>query len=56
MQSSQLTADVEQLSEGLGQLPEPLVEPTFTVVSGLPGTGKSYFSSKLAERLQFLIL
>ena len=26
------------------------------MVSGLPGTGKSYFSNKLAERLGFLIL
>jgi predicted kinase len=26
------------------------------VVSGLPGTGKSYFSGKLAERLPFVIL
>jgi len=42
--------------ESLGQLPEPVVEPAFVVVSGLPGTGKSHFSSKLAERLPFVIL
>ena len=42
--------------EGLGELPEPVVEPVFVVVSGLPGTGKSHFSSKLAERLSFIIL
>jgi len=40
----------------LGQLPEPAVKPCFIVVSGLPGTGKSYFCGKLAERLSFLIL
>ena len=56
MQQSQLVSDVQALTESLGQLPEPVVRPTFTVVSGLPGTGKSYFSGKLAERLPFLIL
>jgi predicted kinase len=56
VQQSQLRSDVEQLAEGLGQLPEPVAEPCFIAVSGLPGTGKSYFCSKLAERLPFLIL
>jgi len=42
--------------EGLGELPEPVVAPAFIVVSGLPGTGKSYFCSKLAERLPVVIL
>ncbi len=56
MQHSQLVSDVQQLTESLGQFPEPAVEPTFIVVSGLPGTGKSYFCSKLAERLPILIL
>lgn len=49
-------ADAQRLSESLGQLPEPVVKPAFIVVSGLPGTGKSYFCRKLAERLPFLIL
>ena len=56
VQQSQLLSDVEQLAESLGQLPEPVVKPCFIVVSGLPGTGKSYFCSKLAEKLPFLIL
>ncbi len=56
MQHNELNANVERLTESLGQLPEPVVEPAFVVVSGLPGTGKSYFCSKLAERLPFLIL
>jgi len=47
---------VKRLAESLGQLPEPVVEPTFIAVSGLPGTGKSYFCNKLAERLPFIIL
>ena len=56
MQQSQLLSDVERLTESLWQLPEPVAEPCFIVVSGLPGTGKSYFCGKLAERLPFLIL
>lgn len=55
MESAQ-AADVEQLLKGLGQLPEPEAEPSFIVVSGLPGTGKSYFSAKLTERLPSKIL
>jgi predicted kinase len=54
--SSQLEADVRRLAESLGQLPEPTVAPTLVVVSGLPGTGKSSFSRRLAQRLPFLIL
>ena len=56
MEDSQLVSDVERLTESLGQLPEPMAEPAFVVVSGLPGTGKSYFCNRLAERLPFIIL
>ena len=56
MEDAQPVSDVKLLTESLGQLPEPAVKPAFIVVSGLPGTGKSYFCSKLAERLQFIIL
>ena len=56
MGDSQLTSDVERLLESFGKLPEPVVKPTFIVVSGLPGTGKSYFCGKLAERLRFVVL
>ena len=56
MHYSQVDSDVGRLTESLGQLPEPVVDPTLIVVSGLPGTGKSYFSSQVAERLPFLIL
>lgn len=56
MENAQLAADVERLAESLGQLPEPVAKPTLVAVSGLPGTGKSYFSTKLAERLPFVIL
>ena len=56
MEDARPVSDVKLLTESLGQLPEPAVKPAFIVVSGLPGTGKSYFCSKLAERLQFIIL
>jgi predicted kinase len=52
----QLISDVRRLTESLGKLPEPVVKPIFIAVSGLPGTGKTYFCSKLAERLRFVIL
>jgi len=56
VQNGQLLSDVERLTESLGQLPEPMAEPPFIAVSGLPGTGKSFFCGKLAERLHFLVL
>jgi len=56
MENTQLISDVQRLAESLGELPEPEAEPTFIVVSGLPGTGKTYFCNKLAERLPFVIL
>ena len=51
-----LDADVEKLRQRLVSLPVPQVEPPLVVVSGLPGTGKSFFCRKLAERLPFVIL
>jgi len=56
VEDSRLISDVQRLTEGLGELPEPVVKPTFIAVSGLPGTGKSYFCTKLVERLPFVIL
>jgi hypothetical protein len=56
VEDARLVSDVQLLTESLGQLPEPVVKPAFIVVSGLPGTGKSYFCRKLAERLRFIIL
>ena len=40
----------------MGQLPEPMVKPPFIMVSGLPGSGKSYFCRRLQERLPFPIV
>jgi predicted kinase len=56
VEDSRLISDVQRLTESLGELPEAEVEPTFITVSGLPGTGKSYFCHKLAERLPLVIL
>ena len=56
MEHTQLAWDNQRLIESLGQLPEPVARPAFIAVSGLPGTGKSYFCKKLAERLSFIIL
>jgi predicted kinase len=49
-------SDLERLTDGLGDFPEPEARPAFVVVSGLPGTGKSYFCTRLAERLPFVVL
>ena len=56
MEDSQVIADAQLLASGLGQLPDPEVQPAFIIVSGLPGTGKTYFCHQLAERLPFLVL
>jgi len=49
-------SDVERLLTGLGELLGAVAAPTLVAVSGLPGTGKSYFSRRLAEKLPFVIL
>jgi hypothetical protein len=56
VENPQLISDVQRLTESLRQFPEPVAKPILIVVSGLPGTGKSYFCSKLAERLPFITL
>jgi predicted kinase len=53
---TQLESDVLRLTESLGHLGEPVVNPVFIIISGLPGTGKSYFSNKLAEKLSIIVL
>jgi predicted kinase len=53
---NQPSQDAQRLKSALGALPEPVVGPGFVVVTGLPGTGKSYFCRKLAERAPFCIV
>ncbi len=56
VESVELDSDAQRLIDNLGQLPEPMAKPVFIVVSGLPGTGKSYFCRQLAQRLPVIIL
>ena len=56
MEQNRLNQDLAKLKESLGLLPEAVVNPGFVVVSGLPGTGKTYFCHKLAEKQPFCIL
>jgi len=56
MKASRPADDVGVLKESLPPLPEPVANPALIVVSGLPGTGKSHFCRRLAERLDLVIL
>jgi hypothetical protein len=56
MNDSQLMSDIKKLKDNLGALPEPSASPALIVVSGLPGSGKSYFSRRLSERLPLPII
>ncbi|MBI4296429.1 MAG: ATP-binding protein [Chloroflexi bacterium] len=56
MEQSQLESDVERLLKSLGQLPKAVGGPSFIAVSGLPGTGKTHFCNRLAERVPLALL
>jgi predicted kinase len=56
MPGSQVITDVQRLVDSFGTLPEAEAQPAVIIVSGLPGTGKSFFCRQLAERLPFVIL
>ena len=56
MEQSQLSRDLDRLKQSLDALPEAVANPAFVVVSGLPGTGKSFFCRRLAEKSPFCIL
>ena len=52
-----ISGDAQLLLNSLGaSLPEPVLHPVLVVVSGLPGTGKSVLSQRLAERLPLAVL
>jgi predicted kinase len=52
MDNTQAIADEQRIES----LPALEIRPTIILVSGLPGTGKSYFCRRLAERLPFVIV
>ncbi len=54
--STRTRADADRLAQSLGRFPEPMVNPPFVVVSGLPGSGKSYFCRQLALRMPFVVV
>jgi len=56
MEDTRLTTDVRRLTGSWRELPDPEAQPALIVVIGLPGTGKSYFCRRLAERLPCLVL
>ena len=49
-------SDVDRLLNSLGPLPDPRQRPALLVLSGLPGSGKSYFCRKLTELLPVVVL
>ncbi|MBI4201532.1 MAG: ATP-binding protein [Chloroflexi bacterium] len=54
---SSLAPDVQHLLDSLPRpLPLPVVRPGLVIVSGLPGTGKSYFSRRLAQRVPLAVV
>jgi predicted kinase len=56
MTSSRLEEDIRQLSSSLSVFPETGEPPFMILISGLPGSGKSYLARKLAEKLPAIIL
>lgn len=48
--------DVERLRREALPLPQPVDKPCMTVLSGLPGSGKTTFARKLAARVPLAIL
>ncbi len=56
MGAETVALDVEKLKRGLEDLPEPVANPVLIIISGLPGTGKSYLSRGLAQQLASVIL
>jgi uncharacterized protein len=56
VENTRLVSDSLRLLESLEPLPEPVAEPFFIAVSGLPGTGKSYLCRRLVKNLPAVLL
>ena len=48
--------DADRLRSALGPWPQPVARPVLVAVSGLPGSGKSYFSRGLVKEIPLLVL
>lgn len=48
--------NLQRLIDDLGKLPEPVVKPSLIVITGLPGTGKTYFAKKLADKIPVVVI
>ena len=55
-QETEIRRDVGLLRSSLPNLPEPVAKPFLILVCGLPGTGKSWISHRLGERLPLAVL
>ncbi len=56
VETLQVIADARRLADTFEKLPEAEAQPAVIIISGLPGTGKSYFCRRLAEHLPHVIL
>ena len=56
VRTSSIAIDVERLKASLPSGPPPTARPVLVIVSGLPGTGKSYFSRRLAKQVPLLTI
>ena len=56
IKGTSISNDVNLLRRHIVDMPDPLASVVLIVVSGLPGTGKSYFSRRMAERVPLAIV
>jgi predicted kinase len=54
--TSQQAEDVARLRASLPEIPTPVAKPVMVMVSGLPGSGKSYFARRLVAQEPLLVL
>ncbi len=54
--SRRLERDARVLEEALGELPAPIESPTFVMLAGLPGAGKTHLASAITSREAFAVI